>query len=154
MVTKKDLKKLKKLVRLADSSYYLKKNYINNSKDRFGIKILDNYLILNQRLNEWLNHDNKLYLIDRKDVGYVLIITEKLTDDCVDIFLDSNGVCETSDDTIRTVKSLFNISDAGRDDVLDDIIGVGIIFKNFAFVRVKYSFHIIEVPCRSKWHGA
>ena len=137
MVTKKDLKKLKKLVRLADSSYYLKKNYINNSKDRFGIKILDNYLILNQRLNEWLNHDNKLYLIDRKDVGYVLIITEKLTDDCVDIFLDSNGVCETSDDTIRTVKSLFNISDTERDNILDDIIGVGIIFKNFAFVRVK-----------------
>ena len=137
MVTKKDLKKLKKLVKLADSSYYLKKNYINNSKDRFGIKILDNYLILNQRLNEWLNHDNKLYLIDRKDVGYVLIITEKLTDDCVDIFLDSNGVCETSDDTIRTVKSLFNISDTERDNILDDIIGVGIIFKNFAFVRVK-----------------
>ena len=134
MVTKKDLKKL---VRLADSSYYLKKNYTNNSKDRFGIKILDNYLILNQRLNEWLNHDNKLYLIDRKDVGYVLIITEKLTDDCVDIFLDSNGVCETSDDTIRTVKSLFNISDTERDNILDDIIGVGIIFKNFAFVRVK-----------------
>ena len=137
MVTKKDLKKLKKLVKLADSSYYLKKNYINNSKDRFGIKILDNYLILNQRLNEWLNHDNKLYLIDRKDVGYVLIITEKLTDDCVDIFLDSNGVCETSDDTIRTVKSLFNISDTERDNILDDIIGVGIMFKNFAFVRVK-----------------
>ena len=137
MVTKKDLKKLKKLVKLADSSYYLKKNYINNSKDRFGIKILDNYLILNQRLNEWLNHDNKLYLIDRKDVGYVLIITEKLTDDCVDIFLDSNGVCETSDDTIRTVKSLFNISDTERDNILDDIIGVGITFKNFAFVRVK-----------------
>ena len=137
MVTKKDLKKLKKLVKLADSSYYLKKNYINNSKDRFGIKILDNYLILNQRLIEWLNHDNKLYLIDRKDVGYVLIITEKLTDDCVDIFLDSNGVCETSDDTIRTVKSLFNISDTERDNILDDIIGVGIIFKNFAFVRVK-----------------
>jgi hypothetical protein len=137
MVTKKDLKKLKKLVKLADSSYYLKKNYINNSKDRFGIKILDNYLILNQRLNEWLNHDNRLYLIDRKDVGYVLIITEKLTDDCVDIFLDSNGVCETSDDTIRTVKSLFNISDTERDNILDDIIGVGIIFKNFAFVRVK-----------------
>ena len=122
MVTKKDLKKLKKLVKLADSSYYLKKNYINNSKDRFGIKILDNYLILNQRLNEWLNHDNKLYLIDRKDVGYVLIITEKLTDDCVDIFLDSNGVCETSDDTIRPVKSLFNISDTERDNILDDII--------------------------------
>ena len=137
MVTKKDLKKFKKLENLADSSYYLKKNYINNSKDRFGIKILDNYLILNQRLNEWLNHDNKLYLIDRKDVGYVLIITEKLTDDCVDIFLDSNGVCETSDDTIRTVKSLFNISDTERDNILDDIIGVGIIFKNFAFVRVK-----------------
>ena len=137
MVTKKDLKKLKKLVKLADSSYYLKKNYTNNSKDRFGIKILDNYLILNQRLNEWLNHDNRLYLIDRKDVGYVLIITEKLTDDCVDIFLDSNGVCETSDDTIRTVKSLFNISDTERDNILDDIIGVGIMFKNFAFVRVK-----------------
>ena len=117
--------------------HILNKYSINNSKDRFGIKILGNYLILNQRLNEWLNHDNKLYLIDRKDVGYVLIITEKLTDDCVDIFLDSNGVCETSDDTIRTVKSLFNISDTERDNILDDIIGVGIIFKNFAFVRVK-----------------
>lgn len=136
MVTKKDLKKFKSLVKVADDFYTLKNLFTHTEKETFAIKILDNNILFNDKLVKWLKPDCRLCLIDRREIGYVLIITEKLTDDCIDIYVDSNGICETSDAKIRQVKSMFNITETDNDKIIKEIIGVGVFFKNFAIAIV------------------
>ena len=136
MVTKQDSKKFKSLVKLADLFYRLKNRFPHIGNDIFAIKVLGNNILFNDKLIKWLKPDFRLCLIDRREKGYVLITPQKFTDDCIDIYVDSNGICETSDAKIRQVKNMFNITETDNDKIIKKIIGVGMHFENFAIAIV------------------